>query len=105
MSKQELVKAAKRILAGDLDPLEGCRLIVRIEQLLPKTYRDDPDLLTLVAIESETDHFAMGEARSYWTSSALEEQDRGRAAYVAKNGDVLRSACRNLIAKISGHRR
>jgi hypothetical protein len=97
MPKKGIVEAARQILAGRLDPLEGCRLIVRSRAGLTDVERNDPNLVVLVAIESETDQFPLGEVRQRWNAVALVEQDRQRQEYLSRNDHHLREACQALV--------
>jgi hypothetical protein len=99
MSKHEIATIARRILAREIDPLEGCRWVVRHQHALSEEERRDPDLTVLVAIESETDHFATGIARRQWDRGALAEQDRQRTEYLQRNERFLFEACKALIEK------
>ena len=101
MSKEEIVIIAGRVLAKEMDPLEGCRWIVRHQEALSEEERQDPNFVRLVGIESETDHFAMGVARQHWDPRALAEQDRERAEYLQRVEGNLFEACRGIIAKFS----
>lgn len=99
MSKEQIVMIARRILESEIDPLEGCRSIVHAQGELSEEERRDQNLMILAAIESETDHFAMGAARQHWNSRALAEQDHERVKYLERNRGHLFEACRALIAK------
>lgn len=99
MSKQEIARVARRIVAKEIDPVLGCRLIVRLQGPLSDAERQDQDLLTVVGIESETDHFALGEARSQWDPAALANQDRQRTEYLERIETTLYEACRSIIEK------
>ena len=101
MSRTEIVSIARRIVAKEIDPLLGCRLIVRHQGSLLDVERQDPSLLVLVGVESETDHFPLGEVRSHWDPSALAQQDRQRAEYLQRVEKDVLDACRAIIVKYS----
>ena len=101
MSKEEIVRVARRIVAREIDPVLGCRLIVRLQGPLSDEQRQDQDLLTVVGIESETDQFPLGEARSQWDPEALANQDRQRAEYLGNIETALFEACRSIIEKFA----
>jgi tRNA G37 N-methylase Trm5 len=101
VSKQEIVAVARRILAKEIDPLVGCRSIVRHQDALSDEERRDQDLLTLVGIESETDHFPLGDVRLRWDPEALAHQDRQRAEYLQTVEGTLYDACSSIIEKFS----
>jgi hypothetical protein len=96
-----VLTVARQIVAGEIDPLEGCRAIVHVGVDLRTEDRDDPDFLILRGIESETDHFPMGVVRQQWDEIALAEQDRLRAAYLERNRESLIEACWSIIRKYS----
>jgi hypothetical protein len=101
MSKQDIVAAAMQVVAGTLDPLEGCRRIVRQQCELTEEERQDPDFLTIVGIESETDSFPSDEVREHWQGQDLAELDRLKEEYLQRNRRWLVDACRAIALKFS----
>lgn len=99
MTRQEIITTAEQILARQVDPLEGCRSIVQSQSRLSEEDRLDPDLLTLVGIDSETDHFPTGDVRQRWNPESLRLLDAQRLEYLARNESLLREACSALIKK------
>lgn len=70
-SRQRMVEAASRMLAGTLTFLEGARQISDLR--FDAGLSDDPDVLVFVCIDSETDDLPVtGELRELWEPSALE---------------------------------
>ena len=68
------------IRARALDLVEGRLSVIESARVLSKlTYWSgldtDPDLVTFVAIDSETDTLPVGEVRKYWAAHALERED------------------------------
>jgi hypothetical protein len=63
--------------------------------------KDDPDLLTFVGIDSETDTLPVGEVRRYWAAHALHrkdvEIDRAEQLYAA----TARQAAAALVERFS----
>lgn len=101
MDREAIIVLATRVLSGEIDPLEGCRLIVRRQRGLSPTEASDPALLVLVGIESDTDHFPLPETRHLWAPEALVEQDEARSLFVEENKKYIFDACRELIARFS----
>jgi hypothetical protein len=97
MAKEQIVKIARQVVAGEIDPLEGCRTIVSHQDGLSPGERSDPALVAIVAIESETDHLAIGRARQLWSRWALLKQDVANVAWLPKARKEARKACRALI--------
>ena len=101
MSKEDIVNVARRILGGELHPLEGCRSIVALSGDLSEAERGDPDLLTFAAIESEIDDLPTAATRHLWDPAALTEHVRRGEAYPAQVHDTLFAACSSIIEKFS----
>lgn len=101
MSKKEIVTVAARVLSREMDPIEGCRWIVRHQSSLSEIERRDPAVLTLVGIDSETDHFAIGTARQNWEPHALAEQDSRKEEYLQRIEDSLFEACKAIVGRFS----
>ena len=63
--------------------------------------RDDPDVSTFVAIDSETDKLPVGEVRQYWAAHALEKEDveigRAERLYAA----TAKQAAEALVQRLS----
>jgi hypothetical protein len=100
MTRSEIAVIARRILTREIDPIDGCRAIVRRQGVLSSEERGDPDFRVLVAIESETDHIPAQDSRDRWSAMALREKDRQRAEYLARNELALRDACKALVEKL-----
>lgn len=98
MSEREVAKLVTEVLAGRLDPLVGCRALVRRQAEVPEPVRASLHFSVLVGIESETDTFPLGEERKRWASEALAHADDERDEYVRTNTEALRSALQGILA-------
>jgi hypothetical protein len=58
--------------------------------------REDPDIVTIIGVDSETDHLPDPEHRKFWDPSALAEKDLEIEAYFESAGPRLREACVHL---------
>jgi hypothetical protein len=84
---------------GTMELLEGCRTIVDLRGSLSEPELSDPDLLVLVAAESELDGFPHGPARQYWAPDTLAAKDNEQEGYLlAARPEILR-ACRALLER------
>jgi hypothetical protein len=61
------------LLEGRAGVIETARTMIKLRFLTGLT--DDPDLLTFVSIDSETDALPVGEVRKYWAAHALASED------------------------------
>ena len=95
---EDVLNLCRKMLAGDLDLVEGCRSICFARSRLPAHVADSPLLMPFIGFESELHEFPIGESRKYWSARALAEQDRKLATYVEQAKPALLEACRTLLA-------
>jgi hypothetical protein len=94
--RQQIAAVAQAILAGSVEPQEGCRNICVLQHRLSKTDARAEELRWVVGIDSDLDPYPLGAARQYWEPSALAEKDRQRDEYLRRVHDRLMKACRAL---------
>jgi hypothetical protein len=94
--RQEIAAIAGAVLSGSIDPLTACR---RMLLLAGEAEREDPDFLTIVGIDSETDHLPAPEQRHLWDPDALVKKDLQIEEYFKHAGPRLRQACVHIAAK------
>jgi len=70
-ARRAIHDTAQAMLAGELSCLEGARVILN-HSSPAKLAWDDPDLLPLTGVVSETDALPLGEERMHWQAAALE---------------------------------
>jgi hypothetical protein len=70
---------AKRVLAGEYDPLLACREIAMMKEDL--TVVPEDVMTGFRAIDSEVDGLPLGPERAYWDKEALRERDLRAARY------------------------
>lgn len=93
--RSELVAAATAMLNGALNPIEGARKICELRYQV-----GDPDnevFMPIRAIESETDHFPIGENRNQCAPDYLQRMDEEMGRYLADARGDITSACREII--------
>ncbi|HVR64908.1 MAG TPA: DUF2489 domain-containing protein [Polyangia bacterium] len=95
-ARAEVVNLARRVLSGDLSILLAARELSRLRFSVGGD-EWDPDFIQFVAIDSETDHLPVGQARQHWASEALVEKDEeiARAEAWARDGGL--TACQRLL--------
>jgi len=75
--KEELEELRRLLAISDSEPntmIERCRRIVALWRDL-NLNQDDEDFLTILSIDSQTDHLPQGEPRLAWNSDALVSLD------------------------------
>jgi len=73
-----LVQVLEDLRGGRMGITEGSRNVVALRHALDQEANEL--FLPFVAVDSETDHFPLGDVRARWSSSALEREDRDRLA-------------------------
>ena|ERR1700685_969529 len=102
-AKKALVGLARAIVAGTLNPVVGCRKIVRLRtQVFPQ---DLPAFDTVRAVESETDDYPVGDIRDRYDSGLLARLDESVGAYLRTVRPALLQACEEIIHQFDEERR
>lgn len=97
--RRRIAMIAGQVSQGQTDLLEGCRAIVRLRGSLGDAAASDPDLLVLVAVESELDDIPSDLSRWRLASEALKRKEAEKAEYIALvKGHVL-DACQQIAAR------
>jgi len=91
----ELVAVATAMLKDQLNLIEGVRKICALRYQV-----SDPEnqvFMAIRAIESETDHFPLGQMRDRWASDYLQRMDEEMARYLATAKQDILVACKEII--------
>ncbi|MBU0944258.1 MAG: DUF2489 domain-containing protein [Proteobacteria bacterium] len=97
--RAELVSVANDIINGQIHLIEGVRKICSLRHTV-----DDPDnsvFMPIRAIESETDHFPLGEIRSRCAVEYLERIDAEMKDYLDEAKQDILDACNEIINTFS----
>jgi len=100
-NRQKIVAIARELLAGRLGVIEAARQIDAFRGDRVGLDEFDPDFVTFLAIESETDALPLGETRSHWAADALAQKD----LEIARCEDLYRAqaleAASHLVARFA----
>lgn len=97
--RAELIAVANAMLDGKMDLIEGVRKISSLRFAV-----GDPDndvFMPIRAIESETDHFPLGEVRSRCAADYLRQSDAEMQRYLADARQDILDACKEIIRVFS----
>lgn len=97
--KAELIAVANTMLDGKMNLIEGVRKICSIRFAV-----GDPDndvFMPMRAIDSETDHFPLGEMRSRCASDYLQRVDAEMERYLLDAKQDILDACKEIIRVFS----
>ena len=102
-AESEMLERLRRLEAGEVESLGGCRAVVELLSSLHPDLARSPAARVFAGVCSETESFPVGSARDAWEPVALARADAEAAAYLAEVRGALEDACRELSALISAH--
>lgn len=94
-ANRRLVGIANAILHGEMNLIEGCRIICSLRYETSKP--DHSAFLPIRAIESETDHYPVAENRSQYAPEYLRRVDAEMEGYLVESKHDILAACRELV--------
>jgi hypothetical protein len=99
-NRQKVARTAQDILDGRIGVIEASR---RLSSLRFGVGGDewDPDFLTFVGIDSETDDLPVGQARQHWAPDALAKKDAEIARCEKLYREPAREAASHLVARFA----
>ena len=104
-NRQKVVAIARELLAGRLGVLEAARRISGLRGDRVQLDEFDPDFITFLGIDSETDDLPLGEDRGHWAPAALAQKD----LEIARCEELYRShaieAASRLVARFADEKR
>jgi hypothetical protein len=96
-----LVQVLEELRSGRVGITEGCRNVVGLRSALNQETNEL--FLPFVAVESETDHFPLGDIRARWSPIALEREDKERQACEQFYAAAVAEATEKLLAYARQH--
>ncbi|TLS67206.1 hypothetical protein FEF65_07120 [Mariprofundus erugo] len=96
-SEEEIARYSASIISNELDPIEGCRLILELWYGLEEESNDDINYL--IAIESDSEHFPCSNNRELYSPSYLETLDLEKEKLLASEYDNIKEVCISLMHK------
>lgn len=91
----ELVAAAKAMIEGKTNLIEGVRKITALRHHIANP--NDAIFMPIRAVESETDHFPVGAERTHCAPDYLKRADEDLERYLAEAKADILAACREII--------
>ena|SRR5688572_25703770 len=96
-TRREMISIARGILNGAIGVVEGAREIARLRFGSTTSY--DPDVMVFVGIDSESDHFPIGDVRNHWSEDALRVKDEELRSYETHVTERAFQACESFISR------
>ena len=93
--RQELIDVARAMLDGKMHLIEGVRKMASLRYDIGEP--DDPIFHPILAIDSETDRFPLGQVRERYAPDALARIDQEMDRYLADARDDILSACKQIV--------
>lgn len=97
---EEILAAARGVLDGTVGIVDAARILANISFVLGA--ENDEPFMSFRGIDSETDHYPLGDVRMRWNPDALAREDAKRERYEAEIRKGVEEGCRVLIAKYQG---
>lgn len=94
---REIVATAQGVLDGSIGIVDAARVLAGVSFALGA--ENDEPFISFQGIDSETDHYPLGEVRARWNPDALAREDAERERYEATIREDVKEDCRVLIAK------
>lgn len=99
--RQKIVEIARGILDGSIGIIAGSRQLRAFCGGHGRIDEFDPNFLTFVGIDSETDDLPVGESRRHWAAEALAKKDVEIARCEELYRDAAREAAARLVARLA----
>jgi hypothetical protein len=100
-NRQKVARIAQDLLDGRVDIIAGARQISALCGGHVGLGEFDPDFLTFIAIDSETDDLPVGQTRQYWAPDSLAKKDEEIARCEAFYREPAREAASHLVARFA----
>jgi len=97
--RNELITVAEAMVEEKMNLIEGVRKIAALRHHIENA--DDAMFMPIRAIESETDHFAIGAARAGYDPDYLKRLDEDMARYLLDAKQDILNACRGIVERYS----
>ncbi len=97
--RSELVDVATAMLEGRMNLIVGVRKINALRHAVQPP--DHEVFMPIRAVESETDHFPLGEIRKYCAADYLQKMDEEMNRYLVNAKQDIFSACKEIIRVFS----
>lgn len=95
----KIMRVAREMLDGDIDLLVGCRIITGLHSNADEP--QDDIFMPFRAVDSETDHWPLGVSRDLCDTEYLKRVDSQIERYLDLEAEYIKTACRNVIEKLS----
>ena len=93
--RKELLELANAMLAGEVNLIEGVRKICSLRFAIGDS--ENEVFFPMRAIDSETDHYPLGEMRTKCNIDYLKQMDAEMACYLSNASQDILDACKNII--------
>ena len=100
-NRQKVAQIAQDLLDGRVGIIAGARQISALCGGHVGLDEFDPDFLTFIGIDSETDDLPVGQTRQHWAADSLAKKDEEIARCEALYREPAREAASHLVARFA----
>jgi hypothetical protein len=93
--RRELISTAAAMLSGDVSLIAEIRRILSLSAAIGDAGNEV--FISMRAIDSETDHFPLGDVRLGWESGALDRMDIEMKDYLAAAKEGILRSCQEIV--------
>ncbi len=94
-NRSKIVEVANAMLDGRMNLIEGVRSICALRHAIDLA--DNEVFMPIRAIESETDHFPLGEMRAHCSTDYLQRMDEEMRQYLDDASHDILAACSKIV--------
>lgn len=94
-ARLELLEVANSMLGGKIHLIEGCRKICSLRHKVGDA--DNQIFIPIRGVESETDHYPLGDARKICDQDYLKKIDAEMEQYIAEVKNTILQSCKEII--------
>jgi hypothetical protein len=96
---RKIVDVAQAVLTSELHPIQGCRNIARL--YLDSSFPEHEAFVFMRGIDSQTDHFPLGEVRKLCAPDYLKQRDAEIESFLADERENILASCREIVKAFS----
>lgn len=97
--RAELIEVATAMIDGRMHLIDGCRRLTALRHEVENP--DSEVFMPIRAIDSETDHFPIGDVRKQCAPDYLERVDEEMGRYLADAKEDILTACQEIVRAYS----
>ena len=92
---RDCIETGRDVIAGGTGIVEASRILSSASHALGMN--NNPEFLSVIGIDSLSDHFPLGSVRKEWAIAALKREDALRKEFENENREFFLEVCKKII--------